>query len=1193
MKIYVFTKAMPKVWLPPKLLLVMKLTTLLIIVALVQVSAKTFSQRITLDENNVPLKRVLRSIEQQSGYVFFYDSKDVKQKVNIHISNAPIEVALAECFKNLPLSYKIADKTILLQQKTTPEIAAAPVPATITVKGKVTDNKGAPLIGATIRAKKANRAVAADVNGMFEIKDIAADEILVFTYTGYISRELPANDPSIANVILEDDIQQMNEVIVVGYGTQKKVNLTGAVSQISGADIGLHPTPNMANSLQGLLPGLNIQANTGNPGDKPDINIRGFNSINGGAPLILIDGIQGDIDRVNPLDVETVTVLKDAASAAIYGARGSFGVILITTKKGKAGNTEVNYTNNIGFTTPIVRTDYITDPYEYGKIVDAFLSGYNGTNYTNFTDADYAKERQVADGTLAPFNEKQADGTYKFFGKTNWYDLLFRKWQPSQMHNLSISGGNDKLQGYLSGRSYKVGTIQSNVDASLVKYNIKGNLNFRANKWLDLSDNIQVSTADQTEYGGSKAGYVPSTGIYNGNTYYFLFPFMPSSIDGVPYDYNGYGEIAALGDKSSYQKTYSEQFVNTLSARLTPVKDLVLNIDYSNTVNHIAVTTRENPITYLTTQKANLQTVGINSLTETRNQNYYNALNVYGTYSKSLFNDQHHFKLLLGYNQEDFSADNITAQQGNLLVSNLSSLNLGTNLLQATGSGSLWAIRGYFSRFNYDYKNKYLLEVNGRYDGSSRFPVTSRYGFFPSVSAGWYISRENFFKPLEKTISSLKLRSSYGQLGNQNIDLYTFSQILSTGQTGWLVNGSRLNYVGAPSPLPSVVTWENSKTIDFGADLGLFNDHFNVSFDWYEKNISGMYVPGQPLPAVFGASEPKENIASLRDRGFELQIGYNSSFDVGGSPLRLKTTLSLYNFVGVITKYPNPSGLMSSFYEGQKLGEIYGYHIDGQFQSDAEAAAYQAKFVNPATSLGQVYNYEINIVQNAQWKGLHAGDIKYVDVNGDGAINKGSNTLANHGDLVDIGNVMPKFPFGFSIGADWKNFDLMVATTGVMHQDWYPTGDIYWGPYERPYLSFIRKDLITNAWTPQTPDNTYPQAVRGYASLGALRSLGEINDYYLTNVGYLRVKNLTLGYTLPVRLTKRASIQKLRLYFSGENLFTWSFGHLTKYIDPETAGSGIDYSTPANVTTGSGSIARAGESYPLGKVYSFGLSVTL
>ncbi|RYY01000.1 MAG: SusC/RagA family TonB-linked outer membrane protein [Gammaproteobacteria bacterium] len=1163
----------------------MKQKMLLFLAVFALLSGKTFAQKISLNESNVPLKKVLKSIEAQSSYVFFYDSKDVEQTVNVRVRDASINETMTACLRSVPLNYKIVDKTILLQQKAPTHVVQKAEIMPIVIRGKVTDNNGLPLAGATVSTKNGKHQTQTNKDGQFELRDVDETDIIVISYTGYSTQEFSAKDPSLTAIALVEKVQSLSDIVVVGYGTQKKVNLTGAVSQVSGADIGMRPTPNIMNSLQGLLPGLNIQANTGDPGDRPDINIRGFNSVNGGAPLILIDGIQGDIDRVNPLDVESVTVLKDAASAAIYGARGAFGVILITTKRGKEGKVVVNYTNNFGVATPTVRTDYISDPYIYGKTVDAALSGYNGTNYTGWTSSDYDKAMQVAAGTLAPFREKQADGTYKFFDKTNWYDLIFRKWQPSQTHNLSISGGNDKVQAYLSGRAYNLSTIQANVDASLIKYNIKGNLNFKPNPWLELTENISVSTSNQIDYAGSKSGY---SGIYNGNTYYFLFPFMPNMIDGVPYDYNGYGEIAALGNRDNYARAYSEQLVNTLSAKLTPLKDLVLNIDYSNTVNQIANTIRENPITYLTTNKAVLSTVGVNSLTEQRNRNYYNALNIYGTYNKSLFNNAHHFKLLLGFNQEDFHSDNVTAQQGNLLASNLSSLNLGTNLLLATGSGSIWSLRGYFGRFNYDYRNKYLLEVNGRYDGSSRFPMTSRYGFFPSVSVGWYISREKFFEPLSNLVSSLKLRTSYGQLGNQNIDLYTFTQILSTGQTGWLVNGSRTNYVGVPSPLPSVVTWENSKTIDFGVDLGLFRDKLTASFDWFQKDISGMYVPGQPLPAVFGAPEPKENIASLRDRGFELSLTYNGSIKIGKSPMHIRATGSVYNFSGIITKYPNPNGLMSSFYEGQKLGVIYGYHIDGQFQSDAEAQAYQAKFLNPTTTLGQVYNYELNIVQNTQWKGLRAGDIRYVDINGDGAINKGKNTLENHGDLVPIGNAMPRFPFGFTLSADWQNFDLQIAGTGVAHQDWYPTGDIYWGTYERPYLSFLRKDLITNAWTPDQPDNKYPQISRGYASLGALRSLGEVNDYYLTNVGYIRLKNLTFGYSLPEHLMRKWNIQRLRFYFSGENLLTYCFGNLTKYIDPEIAGSGINYSSPGTAS----SIARAGEVYPLGKVYSLGLSLT-
>lgn len=1164
----------------------MKLTTFLILLGLLNVNANTFGQqRISLSQKNKSLIEIFKEIKKQSDYNFVYNSKIIglNEKFSINLENASIQEALDTFLKNSAYTYEIINKTIVVKEKE--NIPDKLYQNKIDIKGRVTDKEGLPLIGVVIKSKQSQKGTTSLGDGSFELKNIDADDKIIISYLGFLSQELPATSNSLSNVILLNDVKSMEEIVVVGYGTQKKLNLTGAISNISGEEIGTRPTSNIANSLQGLLPGLNIQANNGNPGEKPDINVRGFNSINGGSPLILIDGIQGDIDRVNPLDVESVTVLKDAASAAIYGARGAFGVILITTKKGKSGKLAVNYSNNVGYTTPVTRTDFISDPYLYGKTIDAAIFGYNGTNYTGFTsENDWQRLQQVANGELEPFREKNPDGTYKFFYNTNWFSYLFKKWQPTQNHNISISGGNDKIQGYLSGRVYNASTIQNIVDADIKKYNIKGNLSFKVNDWLQISDNIQVSTNNQIEYGGGKNGY---GGIWSNTTWYNLFPFLPNKIDGIPFDYFGSGAHGALEKANNYIRSYSEQFINTASTVITPVKGLVINADYSTTVNHIANSTRLNNYTYLTTNKIISQVGGLNRLTENRNRDYYNALNIYGTYTTTVKKD-HNFKLLLGYNQENFESDNVLGEQEGLLVSNLSSLNLGTGLLRATGNGDLWGIRGYFGRFNYDYKSRYLLEINSRYDGSSRFPSISRWGFFPSVSVGWYVSNEKFYEPLKDIASSLKLRLSYGKLGNQNIDLYTFSQILSTGQTSWLSNNGKLNYVAAPSPLPSVVSWEDSKTIDFGFDMGFLQDRLTASFDWYEKNISGMYLPGAPLPGVFGAPEPKENIASLRNRGFEFALSYHGKFEVKGSPLAFKATASIYNFEGVITKYPNPNGLMSTFWEGQKLGTIYGYKIDGQFQSDEEAKAYQAQFANPSTSLGQVYNYEINIVQNTQWKGLKAGDIKYLDLNKDGAINKGNNTLSDHGDLAEIGNAMPKFPFGFNINATWKSFDLGVAGAGVAKQDWYPTGDIYWGSYERPYLSFIRKDLVTNAWSPETPNNTYPQISRGYASLGNLRSLGEVNDYYLKNVGYLRVKNLTFGYTLPQKLTRKASIERLRFYFSGENIFTIRFGDLTKYIDPEMAGSGINYSSPGSAVSRS----RV-EDYPMGKTYSFGLNLTL
>jgi TonB-linked SusC/RagA family outer membrane protein len=1166
------------------------LAVLVWVMCLLQLNATAFAQKVTINERNKPVTDIFREIRKQSGLDFVYNVKAVKKigNVSVNMANAEVSAVLSSCLSGSNLSFEISNKGIIIKEAVKKQEEKPKEAPPINIKGKVTDSKGAPLAGATVRARNSNRSTVTNDNGEFELPDVDDKDVVIISYTGYVTKELAATSASFA-VTLTELMQNMNEVVIVGYGTTKKPNLTGAISQVSGEAINQRPTSNVVNSLQGLLPGLNIQSNNGNPGETPEINVRGFNSLNGGSPLVLIDGIEGSIDRLNPMDVENVTVLKDAASAAIYGARGAFGVIIITTKKGKEGKVQINYTNNFGEARPTNRTDYISNPYDYGKTVDAALYGYNGTNYTGYTDADYEKLQKVISGELAPFRELQPNGSYKFFYNTNWYDYLFRKWQYSSSHNLSLSGGTERLQGYLSARKYETQSIQNVNDANLQKYNIKGNLKFKVNNWIEISNNTQLSTDDQLEFAGAKSGY---GGLWSNTTWYFLFPFYPTEIDGVPFDFFASGAQAALRDKSNYIKTHREQLVNTISGKITPFKDLQINIDYSNTINQLARTIRLNQFSYLSGEKVLMQTGGVNRLTEERDRSYYNALNIYGTYTKSL-QQKHNFKLLFGFNQEEANSDEVTAEQGGLLANNLASLNLGTELLRATGKGYNWGVQGYFGRFNYDYKNRYLLEVNARYDGSSRFPANSRWGFFPSISAGWVVSREKFYEPLKEVMSSFKLRASYGKLGNQNIDYNTFLQLLATGQTSWLINNAKANYVGAPLPLPKVVSWENTRTANFGADLGFFNDRLTASFDYFEKNVEDMYLPGERLPTVFGAAEPKENIGSLRNRGFELSVGYNNNFQVMGSPLRFRATASVYNFAGVITKYPNPNGLMTTYWEGQKLGTIYGYKTDGQFKTDKEALEYENSFnVNgrpPGVNLGQVYNYELNIVQNTEWKHLRAGDVKYLDLNNDGAINKGKSTLDDHGDWAAIGNAMPQYPFGFTINADWKNIDLSIAGAGVTKQDWYPSGDIYWGTYERPYLSFIRKDLVANAWTPENPGR-YPQIQRGYAALNTSgqRSLGETNDHYLTNVGYLRVKNVTIGYTLPERLTKRAQIQKLRVYVSGENIFTWSFGGLTRYLDPEMAGAGVNYSNPSSAV-----VRGRAEDYPIGKIFSAGINLTL
>lgn len=375
---------------------------------------------------------------------------------------------------------------------------------------------------------------------------------------------------------------------------------------------------------------------------------------------------------------------------------------------------------------------------------------------------------------------------------------------------------------------------------------------------------------------------------------------------------------------------------------------------------------------------------------------------------------------------------------------------------------------------------------------------------------------------------------------------------------------------------------------NFGIDVGLFRNKFMASLDIYKKEITDMYLPGEPLPGVFGASEPRVNSADLQVNGFDISLSYQNTFTLKDKPLKFKIAASVSNSKGEITKYSNPNGLLSSFYEGQELGEIWGYHVDGQFQSDEEATSYQNSFVDPSSNLSEVYNFALNVAQNNDFKGLKAGDLKFLDLDGDGRIDGGDNTLEDHGDLRVIGNAAPKFPFGFLIDTEWNGFDFMAQGTGVVSQDWYPTGRLYWGTYERPYVAYIRKDLVSNAWSEDNPNGNFPQINRSYTALASNRQLGAVNNHFLTNLGYLRIKNLTLGYTLPQNITQKISIERLRFYLSGENLFTFRFGGLTKYLDPEQAGSGVNLSDPKTATNRS----RV-EDYPINKIISLGINISL
>lgn len=1172
-----------------KFLLIMKLVSLMLLGLMLQASATGVAQTVSLQAKQASLQEILQDIQRQTNYDFLYSETQLShvEPMDVSMQEANLDEALRKILTPQGLVYYLENNMVLIKSRT--ELRDNPVLIQQLIRGYVRDAQNNPIVGASVSLLNSNLATATNQDGYFTLENPTAQGGLVISAVGYATKELDVSGTEELQIVLEESISELEEVVVVGYGVQKKAHLTGAVSQVNAEDIALRPDANIATTLQGLMPGLNIQMNDGDPSATPDINVRGFNSINGGSPLVLIDGIEGNITRVNPNDIESVTVLKDAASASIYGARGAFGVILITTKTGKAGSTSVTYTNNFGWTTPTARTDYISDPYVYGKTVDAALYGYNGSSYTRYNEMDWETIKMVANGEIDPFHELQSDGSYKFFHQSNWWDHLFKKYQASNFHNVSISGGTDKIKGYLSGRVFQRESINNiNSDANMDRQNLKANVVFTPNHWLEISNNIQFINEVDKDYGGYTNGF---GGLWSTTTWYNLMPFYPIMVDGVPTDIGtgtgGQGGNAGLHSGKTWRLFNNEEFTNTFRVVAKPVAGLQIHFDYSNRIENTARSFRLNPFEYLAGNRLDYQIVGLNRLTEYRWKDKYHAMNVFGTYTKTV-GDKHNFKLLAGFNQERFDRDRVAATGDDLLIEDLANLSLATVMNSMSGSATNWAVQGYFGRLNYDFDNKYLLEVNARYDGSSRFPVDSRWGLFPSVSLGWQVDRENFWEPIRPYVSSLKLRGSYGKLGNQTVDVNTFKELMAVGMGDWLNGGSRLVYAGMPGPLPNVVTWETTKSLNFGVDIGLIKNRLYLNADWFRKNVEGMYLPGEPLPAVFGANEPRENYAALRNSGFELGVSYQDQFDVAGSPLRFNVTANVTNFKGIITRYNNPNGLLSSYYEGKELGEIWGYRVAGQFQTDEEALAYQESFENPSNNLSQVYNDILNIMQNSEWNHLRAGDIKYLDLDGDGRIDKGDNTLDDHGDLQRIGNAMPKFPFGLNLNMRWRDFDMSIAVAGVARQHWYPTGDLYWGPYQRPYLSFIRKDLVDNAWRPDETGNTYPQIYRGYSSLNSGRSLYELNDYYLENLGYLRVKNLSVGYTLPQRWTERVKVDKLRIFFSGENIFTWSFGGLTKYLDPEQAGAAINYSSPASADD-RGDL----RAYPMGKTYSFGVMLNL
>ncbi|HEX8019076.1 TonB-dependent receptor [Mucilaginibacter sp.] len=1027
----------------------------------------------------------------------------------------------------------------------------------ITVTGIVSDAKTKETLpGVNINVKGTNVRIATNKNGAYTLSDLKPDAILVFSFMGYKPIETPLNGQTKMDVSLSDDFANLNEVVVVGFGTKKKINIAGAIDQISGKQLESRPLANAIQGLQGLSPGLNITYPGGAPGTVPTINIRGYTSINGGSPLVVIDNIPAtsydDLLRLTPSDITSFTVLRDAASAAIYGARAAFGVILVTTKQGVAGHNTISYNTYTSWSKPTLLPKPVTDPYIFSRVLETSTDN-TPWDYVNYSDEYYrwAKERSdnpsIADTRINP-----ADPTkWEYMGSNDWYKYFFNNASLSKSHTLTFSGGatvnNKPLTYYLSADYTKDNGLNKLTDDYWSRYGLRSKVGFSPISWLKIDNNLSV-------YQTKRA--LPNSSITD--LYYLMPTDVATNPDGT-WANTSAGRLAAkLTDGgNSLQNMFGFQNITSASA-------LFLNGDLQ--VNADASFKRELWKTHADTKKYKIgygpndvrEEGGTGSVSEANGYLYNNAFNIYSTYKKTL--GDHFFSAMVGFNSEDYSYSTVNAGRDVLISSSLPYLSLTNGTATASGGYSAYATNSVFSRLNYTFKNRYILEATGRYDGSSRFPVTKRWGFFPSVSGAWIVSNENFFKPLAPAVSTFKLRSSYGALGNQNVGDFGYIQSLATGTSGYLIGGAGQNQIitGAPglNVDPQTYTWERVSTRNFGTDIGLLNDKLSLTFDYYIRDTKGMLTAGQELPGVLGTGVPRQNAADLRTKGWEFSISYRDRFELGSKPFNFDAKIFIADSRAKITKFKNDQELFSSYRVGQNIGEIWGLENDGLFRSKDEIAKLDESAIIPWGALSIVEGWP-----------------KYKDLDGNGKIETGL-SAKNPKDLKVIGNSTDRYTVGANINMDWRGIDLAIFLQGVLKRDFYPHHYLFWGPYQQPYANVYPWNLNYYRGAADSPEqrakhsasyiaagladantnSAYPVLQSWLADANYGSGLDIPQTKYLLNGAYLRIKNVSVGYTIPAKWTKKVGISRLRFYATGENLY--EFSAIKKYIDPEAVNQG-------------------------------------
>ena len=1068
-----------------------------------------------------------------------------------------------------------------------------------TVTGKVLDSQGVPIPGVAVILDGTTTGTMTLDDGSFSLKVPAGDQVITFSTLGYAERKLtvPGTQNSV-EVVLEEDNLLLQETVVVGYGTQKKVNLTGAVTAVDSKALENRTAHSLSTMLQGSVPGLNITTSSGNPGSTGSLNIRGVTSINDADPLVLIDGAIGSIDRVNPNDVESISVIKDAAAAAVYGARAAYGVILVTTKSGadKDGKATVRYSGRWGWEEPTTSTDYETRGYWSVYTVDKFWQAGGLGKYTTYNDYDMAqllaRVNDVTENPARPWvveDVRNGRNQWIYYCNTDWYHELFTDRHAATTQSVSVSGGNKNVRYFLSGGyDRQNGIVKSRPDV-FTKYNLRSKIDIKINKYMRLSNNTSFYSSTY-DFPGS--GNIQDVFRYASRHALASFPLKNpdgSWVYGTPMISGSYnvanGRHIVYGMDSQKNIQKRNDFSNTSQLVITPVRPWSITANFTYRLYQNQNTTRTTPWSWRRYPGAELEWyttgAGLDELTEAITTYNYMAGNVFTNYEDT-FADAHHLTLMAGMNFEEWKSKAVSASGQNLLSETLNDLNLvgidaatGVPITNVGGGQNSYGLIGFFGRINYDYKGRYLFEASARYDGSSRFADGHRWGFFPSASVGWRISEEPFFAPLRRTVNNLKLRASYGSLGNQNVGYYDYLRIISIADYSYTFGeGSSLPKKATLSaPVAGNLTWETSQQYNVGVDVAALGNKLEFTAEAYIRDTKNMLTAGAKLPAVYGASSPKMNNADLRTKGFELSLSWRDGFKLLGKPFSYSIKGTLSDFRSYITKYDNnPNHLLSDYYEGMRIGDIWGYEVTGFFATDQEAQDYY----------NNVCNTEDLIGSSRMVGGTLAGDLIYVDKNDNKELDYGKNTLEDHGDLINLGNSLPSLQYGITASLSWLGFDVSAFFQGTGDHYWYPAkmNMTFWGPYSYSYTSFLQRDFIKRCWAEDNPNAYFPRP-RPYSSTGGELKL--TNSKYLQNIRYLRLKNLTVGYTIPESITGKVGLDKVRVYFTGENLHYWSpLKANTRYVDPESAFTRV---------TSSNDVGDA-MAYPWQKTIMFGLDIT-